>query len=338
MTDRYDDRDFFDGSGYDRETVRFFDVAHEGAQIRSVAAAVDKLSDLRGYSPRSIVVLSPDYLTRQACELAISHCEPLRAPIVVTDRLPTFVGALDVVIAVTDRGDDPDLAQALITATGRGAETIVAGPARGPLVDDIPTRARVIPALPTAAGFSPARAITTVIAVLESLEGPEISVGVKLAELADNVDAEIALLSPERDDTINPGRALRSFVHNARIVHTGPGEYEVEHSVGTRAAEFCAHLWTARDLVSGHVHPADLPELLAEENTANSHDIFHDPFLDEPEGLIPLKVIVWAAKSTEIPNALAVSVDATTRPVGRLDTTLRLVTRALAATTYTDPE
>lgn len=337
MNAPFPDRDFFDGTGYDPETVRFFDVAHEGAQVRSVAAAVDKLADLHGFSPRSVVILSPDHLARQAARLAVTHCEPQRAPLVVTDRLPTFVGALDVVVALTDRGDDPRLAQDLLTAAGRGAETVLAGPARGPLLDDIPDRTVTIPTLPTVAGFSPARVITTVIAVLDLLEATEVPVSERLSELAESIDAEIALLSPERDESINPGRALREFVEGVRVVHTGPGEYAGNHTVGTRTAELVAHLWSARGIPSGFVDPADVPELLAKQNTANSNDIFHDPFLDEPAPLLPLKVVVWATKGTDLSNSLAVNVDSAARTVGRLDTALRLVTRAQAATTYADP-
>lgn len=331
------DRDFFDGSRYDPETVRFFDVAHEGAQIRAVAEAVDKLSHLRGFDPRSVVILSPEHLARHAARLAVTHLEPLRTPLVVTDRLPTFVGALDAVIALTDRGEHPQLAQDLIAAGNRGAEVVVAGPARGPLLEDLPERAAVIPALPTVAGFSPARAITTVIAVLDACNGAEVPVAERLGQLADNVDAEIAALSPERDETINPGRGLRIFADGARIVHTGPGEFTEDHVVGARTAELVAHLWSARGLPSGFVDPGEIADLVATQSTANSNDIFHDPFLDEEPVLLPLKVIVWAAEEAGWPNSLAVNVDPATRSLGRLDTTLRLITKALAATTYQDP-
>ena len=40
-----DDQQYYDGSGrYDRETVLFFDVAHEGAQLRAVAEAAQRLA------------------------------------------------------------------------------------------------------------------------------------------------------------------------------------------------------------------------------------------------------------------------------------------------------
>ena len=48
------DRSYYDPAAhYDVESVRFFDVAHEGAHVRALAQAAEMLSDLRGTSPRS---------------------------------------------------------------------------------------------------------------------------------------------------------------------------------------------------------------------------------------------------------------------------------------------
>lgn len=326
------ERDYFDGAGYDRETVRFFDVAHEGAQIRSVAQTVGQLTRLSGTRPRSVVVLASDHLPRACAHFVVEECSPLRVPVIVTDQLPTYFGALDVLVALTDRGDDPVLARALVTADNRGADTVLAGPARGPLLEDTPTATIAIPPLPTVAGFSPARAIATVTAVLDVLENGDIPVDDRLINLADNVDAETQALSPERDETINPGRQLRSFAHNARVLHTG-GE-----AVGVNVAKLAAQLFSAAGLPSGFADPADFPAALGEEVTGNSNNIFHDPYLDGPESLLPLRVIVWAAAETSLVNALPISVDTAAPSLGRLDTALRLITRALAVPTYTVPE
>lgn len=326
------EQDYYDGSGYDPETVRFFDVAHEGAQIRSVAGTVDQLMRLRGAQPRSIVVLATDHLQRAAARFTLAECAPMRAPVIVTDQLPTYFGALDVLVALTDRGDDPVVARALITADNRGAETVVAGPARGPFVDDIPAATISIPALPTVAGFSPARAIVTITAVLDVIENGDIPVEDRLYHLADNVDAETTALSPERDATVNTGRNIRAHVEGARILHTGaPG-------VGANVAELAAHLFSAGGLAGGFADYADFPDALGDTVTANSNDIFYDPYLDEPEGLLPLRVIVWASAETDLAHALPVPVESAAPSLGRLDTALRLITTALAVSTYSAPE
>ena len=85
-----------DTGNYDAETVRFFDVAHEGAQIRLVAGEVERWGEaLSGLNPRSLVIIPTDAIARQAAHLGVGLAEPLRIPIVVTESLPRYVGALD---------------------------------------------------------------------------------------------------------------------------------------------------------------------------------------------------------------------------------------------------
>lgn len=331
-----DDREYFEGSGYDRETVRFFDVAHEGAQIRAVAGALSELTRLRGASIRSVIIIAPDHLARVAAHFAVAQRSPLRIPVVVTDALPAYVGALDVILALSDRGDDSRLAQGLITADRRGAATVLAGPYRGPLLEDTPGDTVVIPALPTVAGFSPSRVIAAVVALLDVLEEGDVPVGDTLSALADNVDAELSVLSPERDESVNPGRQLRSFVEGARVVHTGePDRGDGDGAVGVHVAELVAHLWSAAGLASGFADPADFPAALGDEPEAVADSIFHDPFIDGPENAVTLKTIVWAAASSPLPRSLPVRVDTAAPTLGRLDVALRLIVRALAAPTYT---
>lgn len=328
-------QDYFDGAGYDRETVRFFDVAHEGAQIRAVAGMLPELQRLRGTQVRSVIVLATDHLARACARFVLAERSPLRVPVVVTDVLPGYVGALDAVIALTDRGDAPALARGLITADQRGAATVLAGPYRGPLLADAPDRTVVIPALPTVAGFSPARAITAVMAVLDVLEEADVPVGDKLSTLADNVDAEIAVLSPERDETVNPGRQLRAFVEGARVVHTGEGDRgDGDGHVGIHVAELVAQVWSAAGLTTGFADPADFPAALGDETGDAAVDLFRDPFLDGPGGALPLKVVVWAAADSSLPRSYPVRVDTAATTAGRLDIALRLLVRALAVPAY----
>lgn len=317
--------DYHEGSGYDPETVRFFDVAHEGAQIRAVTGAVDKLAGLRGNIPRSVVVIATDYVARAAANFEVERRSPLRAPVVVTDSLPVFVGALDVVIVVGDKADDPDAAQALITASRRGAVTVLAGPAEGPILSDAPDDCIVIPALPTATGVSPARTITALAATIDLIEEEQELVTARLEELADAVDEEAAALSPEREELVNAGRQLRSFVDGARVLHTGGDR------MGMAVAEVVAAVWNSRGLASGVIAAEEVAHVVHNEPPAVD-DIFHDPFLDEPSSVLPLKIVVWAADESGMPNALAVNTPAS--GLGAVGQSLRLITRGLAATVY----
>ena len=126
-----------DTGNYDAETVRFFDVAHEGAQIRLVAGEVERWGEaLSGLNPRSLVIIPTDAIARQAAHLGVGLAEPLRIPIVVTESLPRYVGALDVVVVVGEPDECDWASRALITASQRGATTVLIGPAKGPLVED----------------------------------------------------------------------------------------------------------------------------------------------------------------------------------------------------------
>ena len=328
---------YYDGSGYDRETVAFYDVAHEGAQVRAVAGAVDALSGLYGMNPRSVVVLATGQVAHASARFVNAVRSPLRLPLVITDTLPGYVGPLDVVIVVGDRADAPDVSRALITADRRGAVTVLVGPARGPILDDAPAATITIPALPTVLGASPARAITSIGTVLDLLEEDTEFVTSRLEEIAQVLDEELEQLSPERDSMVNPGRQLREFADGARLTHTGrPG-------IGFAVAELVADLWTLKGIPSG---AADLAELAAGAMSAPAapprDDIFHDPFLDGPGALLPLKTVVWAQEpegpdaADTIPHALAVTCD--TPGVGPATGALKLITRGLAAATYDLPD
>ena len=320
--------DYYDGSRYDPETVRFFDVAHEGAQVRAVSGVVDRLAELRGRQPRSIVVVATDHIALASARFAAATRAPLRMPLVVCDRMPGYIGPLDVVLAVGDRADDSITAQALITAANRGATTIFVGPPSGPILEDLPDDCLVVPALPTAAGASPARSITAVCTLLDALEEDPRLIAERLTKLAEDIDDEAAQLSPERGEVVNLGRQLHAWADGARVVHTG-----VDRG-WTAVAELVSALWASRGLASGWTTPEELPVAL--RDVPAQSDIFHDPFLDGPFAVLPLKVIVWGAETTDLANATAVAAPAS--GLGRLGQVHRLITRGFAVTTYNGSE
>mgnify|MGYP002717557684 FL=1 len=210
-------------SGISREEALFFDVAHEGAQIRAVGQAAQSLAALTGLQPRSVVVLATDSIAAAAARALCDFASPLEMPVVVADVLPAYVGPLDVVVVVGDNaGRDEDL-RALITASDRGAETILAGPAQGPLLDDAPQATTVIPALPAVAGTSALRTCAVVGAVLAVLRRPAAEVAERFDAIASEVDVELEATSPHRDAAVNPARALCGHADGGRVLHTGFG-------------------------------------------------------------------------------------------------------------------
>ncbi|WP_155994113.1 hypothetical protein [Corynebacterium vitaeruminis] len=308
----------------------FYDVAFEGAQVRAVSGAVSAglLDGLRGQRPRSVVVLVSDGIAESAARLAIELRTPLEYPVVVARRLPRYVGPLDVVVILTEREDDPQLASDLQTCLGRGCTTVFAGLNEGPLAEDAAEQALVVPHLPTAEGPSPLRAVAAVVAVLDSLQGDPLLVAQTLSDWADEVDRELESASPERDEVVNPARELANI--SGRLVHIGRGP------VGDAIARLVADLWASKGQVSAALN-ADDWALAARNYRQMSADIFHDPLIDGGEELLPLKLIVWDPGMD--PEAEP-SLDAFVQSVPWTDFShgaalpFRLVARAWAATAF----
>lgn len=318
-------RDYYEGQPhYDREAVRFFDIAHEGAQVRAIAEAAHQLEHLHGASPRSVVVVATDQIAEAAAHCAVELSQPLRWPVVVVKRLPNFIGPLDVVLVVGDVPDQETATADLVAAAGRGAETILAGPVDGPLVEDAPDSTVVLPSPPTSAGSSPLRTVAAVLAVLSSLTG----YSGQLDGVADDVDEELRQLSPERDETVNAARQLRAFVHGARVLHTG---YSRE---GAAVAQLVATLWSARGLPSGFVDRNELAAALDDESSAAANDIFYDPFLDGDGAAVPIKTIVWAERDPQLAGARSESAEGS--QTSELTGALQLIVRGFAATAMED--
>ena len=343
------DNGFTDGSAYDTETVRFFDVAHEGAQIRLLAGQVERWGEIFNVlNPRSLVILPTDAIAREAAHLGVGLAEPLRIPLVVTESLPQYVGALDIVVAVGEPAECDWASRALIAASQRGATTILVGPASGPLVEDCPEDTLIAPSLPTAEGCSPARFITALYALCSIVHTSPHAVREELEDLAAAVDREIEQLSPERDDAINPGRQLREYAEGARIIHScviDPYAYAERRErvhIDTLVARMAATIWAVHGLPGTFVEPADLSGALdrgTESSTASTpaDDLFYDPFIDGAGAeapLIPLKVIFWGQEEANLPNSLAVRSTDPEPGLGHLARSLQLITRSFAATAY----
>mgnify|MGYP006863084636 FL=1 len=313
-------------TSYDPETVRFFDVAHEGAQARVVASAVPDLARvLSGMRPRSLVILAADQIARAAAHVAVGLAEPADVPIVVSESLPRFTGALDIVVVA---GESPWAERALHDAARRGATTVLID-----AMEDAPEDTIVIDALPTTEGASPVRAITALHAVQAVLsEDPEL-VARRLEDVADAVDREVDALSPQRDTTTNPGRALREFAEGGRVIHSsGVDRYAFSDErtrvdLGALVARMAGAIWAVHGLGGTVVDAEGVGPLLQDAPT----DIFYDPFEDE-EPLVPLKIVLWGQEEANLPHSFAAaSADPDCGDVARA---LQLITRSYAATAY----
>lgn len=318
-------------SGISREEALFFDVAHEGAQIRAVGQAAESLAALTGLQPRSVVVLATDSIAAAAARALCAFAGPLEVPVVVADVLPAYVGPLDVVVVVGDNaGRDEDL-RALITAADRGAETILAGPAQGPLLDDAPQATTVIPALPAVAGTSALRTCAVVGAVLAVLHRPAAEVAERFDTIASEVDVELEAASPQRDAAVNPASALRGHADGGRVLHTGFGR------AGSAVAGLAAALWSVNGIPSAAVDAAELPGAVERAQLAHpapaTDDIFYDPYIDGPSELVGLTTVVWSCEVADPVASAGSRVEAVeTDSADVAARAARLVTRAYAAT------
>ena len=140
-------------NGYDPLAVAFYDIAHEGAQVRAIAGAIEAsvkpqhdefgaeipgLASLAGVRARSIVVLCADNLSYRCAQLAASLIQPLPVALVITETIPGYLGALDVLIVVSEKGEDAAISRAISQSVSRGITTVLVCPGDCPMVSDAP--------------------------------------------------------------------------------------------------------------------------------------------------------------------------------------------------------
>ncbi|PAY23613.1 hypothetical protein CEY15_06870 [Dietzia natronolimnaea] len=255
-----------------------------GAQLRSVATAVDAgtLDGLVGFRPRSLVwVTGRSDRARQAARVVAALCETVGGaavpPLVHAHTLPTWVGALDVVLVSGDDAGDRDLASAVDSAAHRGAVVVVDVPKEGPVGESGGGRAvwlSPLPYLPPHRGVL--HHLAAGMAVLTALGVPGLDVGVA----ADVVDVELEGLGPDLATPVNPAKLLATAVSGTDPlvwIHADP----VSAAYCDRAvAAFCdAGRVTAASSVSDAVRSqAERARGLPAEDPLAS--LFHDDELD----------------------------------------------------------
>lgn len=123
--------------------------------------------------------------------------------------LPAWVGAADLVVAVSHSGDTPETLSALEEAVRRGCRVLVVGAARSPL-EDLAGRGRGL-FVPVPAG-RPARAAVWSLSVPLLVAGHSLgmlSAGPDALEEAARVLEEVAeRCGPGADTVVNPGKSL----------------------------------------------------------------------------------------------------------------------------------
>jgi hypothetical protein len=141
------------------------------------------------------------------------------APIVVASEVPTWIGALDVLILAGDDPGDPALVSAAATGVHRGARVVVVAPYEGPLRDATAGRSvSLAPRLWVRDDFSLVRYLAAGLAVLQVVDP---GLRVDLAALADDLDAEAFRNSAGRELFTNPAKSLAERMSGRDVVLAG---------------------------------------------------------------------------------------------------------------------
>ncbi|MYW75627.1 hypothetical protein GTW08_26355, partial [Pseudonocardia sp. SID8383] len=110
--------------------------ATAGAQVRSAlyTAGQAGLDRLRGHRPRALVLLHRPGVSGVVADLVTALLtDRCPVPVVAAERMPGWIGPLDVVVAHSADPTDPELAESVAVAVHRGAEVVLSAPDSGPV-------------------------------------------------------------------------------------------------------------------------------------------------------------------------------------------------------------
>lgn len=197
--------------------------ATAGAQVRATAAAFDEgaLDSVRGQGrPRTVLWVAGRGAAETAgAMLATTLGGAAAEPIMLAAEVPSWVGALDVVIVAGDDPGDPALVAAAASGVRRGARVVVVAPYAGPLRDTTAGRVAVLePRLQVPDEFGLSRYLAAGLATLHSVDA---GLATDLASLADELDAEALHNSVGREVFTNPAKTLAERMSGRSVVFAG---------------------------------------------------------------------------------------------------------------------
>ncbi len=275
--------------------------AMAGAQVRATAeaAAELELSDRLDLGrPRAFVLLSRPGVSRSVIRLLAALFAPsCPVPVVVSDFVPSWIGALDVVFGHTDDPGDHELAASLERAARYGATVVLSGPEDGPIAASVAGKGMLLaPRVPVPSEFAFPRALAAGLLTANSL-------GLLVADvesLADRLDAEAERDHLAHESFVNPAKTLALRLSGKLPLLWGLDQ--VAAAVGAHGAfALATHAATVCDVADYHqalVRPALRHAAVA---STSERDIFADPE-DEPAGARP-KVVLLSVRSGPVYRA-----------------------------------
>ncbi|GAA4862165.1 hypothetical protein [Saccharopolyspora cebuensis] len=274
--------------------------ALSGAQVRAaVETAAEKgLDDLAELRPRALVLLARPGVGDGVCRVLAALLGPAcPVPVVIADSAPSWIGALDVVFAHTDDGNDQVLAESLSRASRRGATVVVAVPQDGPVAAAGAGRATVLPPrLPVPPELSFGHAFASGLAVLGALG----LLRTDTEALADALDRESERAHPDNDVLVNPAKSLA-----LRVAEHTPLLWGIE-PVGAAVAAHGAFAFgclagVACDVADYHQAVTRTALLRAASSVGSEADLFADP---DERGAGALRVFLVRARQDDRTEAV----------------------------------
>lgn len=270
--------------------------AMAGAQVRSSMELAEDLGFERRLDvgrPRCLVLVARPGVARGAIALLEALLGPAcPVPVVVSDVVPAWIGALDVVYAHTDDPTDRELAASLDRACRYGATVVVSGPAEGPVPAAVAGSGLLItPRLPVPSPHAFPRALAVGLLAARALG----LLRIDLEALADQVDTEAEKSHLGHETFVNPAKSLA-----LRMAERTPLLWGLD-PVGTAVARHAQYALATHAAVVSDVadHPQALSELAlhrAAVSGTGGQDIFADP--DDPGRSQPrLRVLLIAART-----------------------------------------
>ena len=257
-------------------------VATAGAQVRSVA---DQFASVTFERPRALVVIDGD--EAGDAELAGALLPSARVPVSRHTELPTWVGALDLVVVLAASPDDVGAARAAAEADRRGAQLAVRSAEHGAVA--VAAGASLLPprvAVPElTAGAGRLAFLLAVAAAADIAPGVQ---DLRWDHLAEALDTEALACGPSVEPFVNPALAL------ALHLTGGPGLLVAGDPIGLAVARRGAR---ALRLLGGHPAAAQPAaglvtggQLIARMGAPA--DLFADPDLDGQDAARPVGVLV----------------------------------------------
>ncbi|GDY31309.1 SIS domain-containing protein [Gandjariella thermophila] len=269
--------------------------ASAGAQVRATAEAATEagLAGLLDVRPRALVLLTrPGVSSEVAGLLAALLGASCPVPLVVADAAPTWVGALDVVVAHTEDPGDDVLAESVDRASRRGARVVLTAPEEGPVAAAAAGRAALLPSrVPVPPGFSFPRAFTAALLVVHGLDLLRTDTDV----LADELDVESERDHPVHESFVNPAKsiALRLAERTPLLWGLDPVATAVAHRAAAALAGFAGVVCDAASYAQAMTR-SGLYRAVVRQATSGA-DIFADPD-EEPSGGSVLRVQLLAVR------------------------------------------